>query len=74
MDIEILKDKLNDETFKAVNEALKDTEGRLADISKKRVNIFALVVSPKGGIIISAAGIVHKPCLGFEYAFTSTDF
>lgn len=34
MDIEILKDKLNDETFKAVNEALKDTEGRLADISK----------------------------------------
>lgn len=34
MDIEILKDKLNEDTFKAVNDALKDTEGKLADISK----------------------------------------
>ncbi len=34
MDIEILKDKLNEDTFKAVNDALKETEGRLADVSK----------------------------------------
>ena len=34
MDIEILKDKLNEDTFKTVNDALKDTEGKLADISK----------------------------------------
>jgi hypothetical protein len=34
MDIEILKDKLNEDTFKAVNDALKDKEGKLADISK----------------------------------------
>ena len=34
MDIEILKDKLNEDTFKTVKDALNVTEGKLADISK----------------------------------------